>query len=87
MRIELKGSLRSSVVLGEMLGARHEGAVCELVGIATDSREVRTGDLFVALDGKRVSGASFLADALSAGAGALLVQQGIVVPDGTTAAL
>ena len=50
-----------------------EGAV---TGIATDSRAVRPGDLFVALAGERADGARFAIDALSAGAAAALVPRG-----------
>jgi len=42
-------------------------------GVATDSRDVQPGDLFVALSGDRCDGHDFLDAALTAGAGALLV--------------
>jgi UDP-N-acetylmuramoyl-tripeptide--D-alanyl-D-alanine ligase len=42
-------------------------------GVATDSRDVQPGDLFVALTGERCDGHDFLDAALAAGAGALLV--------------
>ncbi len=41
-------------------------------GIATDSREIIRGDLFVAIDGARQSGNSFVGEALSRGAVAIL---------------
>ncbi|GIK15490.1 MAG: UDP-N-acetylmuramoyl-tripeptide--D-alanyl-D-alanine ligase [Planctomycetota bacterium] len=44
-------------------------------GIATDSRAVRSGDLFVAIVGQRLDGHHFLADALRAGAAACLVER------------
>ncbi len=42
-------------------------------GVATDSRDVQPGDLFVALPGERCDGHDFLDAALTAGAGGLLV--------------
>lgn len=39
-----------------------------VTGITLDSRDVRVGDLFVALAGERVHGAAFVGDALAAGA-------------------
>jgi UDP-N-acetylmuramoyl-tripeptide--D-alanyl-D-alanine ligase len=42
-------------------------------GAAVDSREVTPGSLFVALPGERTDGHAFLADAVAAGAAALLV--------------
>lgn len=44
----------------------------KIKGIATDSREVVVGDLFVAIDGERQSGNSFVGEALSRGAVAIL---------------
>lgn len=45
----------------------------EVTGVAFDSREVRPGDLFVALPGEKTDGHLFLADAASRGAVAALV--------------
>ena len=46
-----------------------------LTGITWDSRDVRPGDLYVALPGERADGHDFVAAALSAGAlGALVMQ-------------
>jgi UDP-N-acetylmuramoyl-tripeptide--D-alanyl-D-alanine ligase len=45
----------------------------EVTGIATDSRDVRPGDLFVALAGSRADGGAFADAALEAGAAAALV--------------
>jgi UDP-N-acetylmuramoyl-tripeptide--D-alanyl-D-alanine ligase len=45
----------------------------ELFGVATDSREVRPGQLFVAISGPSFDGNAFARAALDAGAGAVLV--------------
>lgn len=44
-------------------------------GVATDSRDVQPGDLFVALSGERHDGHDFVDAALAAGAGGLLVSR------------
>ncbi len=50
----------------------HIGAA-RITGVTIDSRTVAAGDLFVALPGSRTDGARFAADALRAGAAAVLV--------------
>jgi UDP-N-acetylmuramoyl-tripeptide--D-alanyl-D-alanine ligase len=62
-----------------------------VTGVSIDSRSLRPGDLFVALPGERTDGARFAADALRAGASAVVVggppgapppdERTIVVPD------
>jgi UDP-N-acetylmuramoyl-tripeptide--D-alanyl-D-alanine ligase len=46
-----------------------------VLGAAVDSRQVRPGELFVALPGERTDGHRFLREATAAGASALLVQE------------
>jgi UDP-N-acetylmuramoyl-tripeptide--D-alanyl-D-alanine ligase len=46
-------------------------------GMTWDSREVRPGDVFVALPGQRANGHAFVADALRAGATAVLVSDAL----------
>jgi UDP-N-acetylmuramoyl-tripeptide--D-alanyl-D-alanine ligase len=85
---------RSTGDLAKLLGANLLGAADgEVTGVAIDSRDVRLGDLFVALSGERVNGHDFLPQAASAGAAAALVRRTLtatipllVVPD-TLAAL
>jgi UDP-N-acetylmuramoyl-tripeptide--D-alanyl-D-alanine ligase len=55
-------------------GAPAEGAAA-LSGVAVDSRNVRAGDLFVAIRGARVDGHDYAADAVRRGAGALLAER------------
>jgi UDP-N-acetylmuramoyl-tripeptide--D-alanyl-D-alanine ligase len=45
--------------------------------ICTDSRRVRTGDLFVALRGERFNGHDFLKDSLAAGAAAVMIEASV----------
>jgi len=47
-----------------------------VTGVATDSRQVRSGDLFVALRGDRYDGHAFVGDAVADGAGAVMVEAG-----------
>jgi UDP-N-acetylmuramoyl-tripeptide--D-alanyl-D-alanine ligase len=63
--------------VAEVTGGRLTGQDREVTGVAIDSRDVRPGDLFVALPGSRADGHDFLASAFSAGAsGALIERQG-----------
>ncbi len=51
-----------------------------VTGVAADSRQVRPGDLFVALPGNRVDGHDFAAQAVAAGAVAVLASRPLKVP-------
>ena len=72
-----------------MLSLRAAAAIvgCPFVGdgaavfarVSSDSRDLRAGDLFVALRGERFDGHGFIAQALAAGASAVLAEQ---LPDG-----
>ncbi|MCZ3387917.1 MAG: UDP-N-acetylmuramoyl-L-alanyl-D-glutamate--2,6-diaminopimelate ligase [Actinomycetia bacterium] len=48
----------------------------DVTGVTLDSRDVRQGDLFVALSGERVHGATFAAQAAAAGAVAVATDEG-----------
>lgn len=52
----------------------------EVTGLSIDSRQVRPGDLFAALAGRKSDGHRFAAAAAAAGAAALLVEKGRVDP-------
>ena len=45
-------------------------------GVKLDSRQVQSGDLFIALKGTRTDGAAYIADALEKGAAAVLMEVG-----------
>lgn len=65
-------------------GATLEGnGDVEITGIAYDSRRVRAGDLFVAVEGLQADGHAFVNDALTRGAAAVAVDRGVKVPIGT----
>ncbi|HYM46835.1 MAG TPA: UDP-N-acetylmuramoyl-L-alanyl-D-glutamate--2,6-diaminopimelate ligase, partial [Burkholderiaceae bacterium] len=48
----------------------------EVTGLAIDSRQVRTGDLFLAFPGVSVDGRKFIDSAIAAGAGAVVYEAG-----------
>ncbi|GMB80656.1 UDP-N-acetylmuramoyl-L-alanyl-D-glutamate--2,6-diaminopimelate ligase [Shinella zoogloeoides] len=50
-------------------------AATDVGGIASDSRKVRPGDLFVALAGTKADGSAFIADAVARGAAAVVVAE------------
>ena len=50
-----------------------------LMGISTDTRRIKGGELFLAIKGQRFDGHNFLLDAVSRGAGGVLVQDGCIV--------
>jgi UDP-N-acetylmuramoyl-tripeptide--D-alanyl-D-alanine ligase len=51
------------------------GGDATFTGVCTDSRSLRSGDLFVALVGERFDGHNFLAEAITAGAAAAMLSQ------------
>lgn len=53
-----------------------------ITGISADSRKVQRGNLFVAIAGVQTDGAVFIADAIQAGAVAVLVDAAIELDDG-----
>lgn len=50
-------------------------------GITADSRQVRKGYLFAALQGSKLRGESFISDAIQNGAQYILVEEGVSVPE------
>jgi UDP-N-acetylmuramoyl-L-alanyl-D-glutamate--2,6-diaminopimelate ligase len=71
------------MTLGELIGPGTElpgaGAAMRIAGLAADSRQVKPGYLFAALPGVNTDGARFIADAVSSGAAAVLVSEGMQV--------
>jgi len=64
---------RSLSSVARTVGGRLVGEDVTVAGVASDSREVQQGDLFVAIRGERVDGHAFVADAFARGAGGALV--------------
>lgn len=58
------------------------GSQARFAGAATDSRQVAAGQIFFALPGERVDGFGFAAQAVAAGASAVVVADGRGVPAG-----
>ncbi|MEE8622564.1 MAG: Mur ligase domain-containing protein, partial [Alphaproteobacteria bacterium] len=52
----------------------------EILGLTSDSREVRPGYLFAALKGGRADGRDFIGEASSRGAAAILAPPGTAIP-------
>ena len=65
--------LQSSGVGGQVIGL----ATQRVCGVQHDSREVTTGDLFVAVPGETHDGVSFVGDALARGAVAVMAEQNL----------
>ena len=57
----------------------------EVLGLAYDSRRVRPGDVFFALEGRRADGARFVERAFESGAAAAVMSPGSAPPKGTWA--
>lgn len=73
--VTLRPSHTQPVALGELatqLGLPAPGSAVAVAGVTLDSRSVRSGDLYAALPGANVHGASFAAGAAAAGAVAIL---------------
>ncbi|PIV39006.1 MAG: UDP-N-acetylmuramoyl-tripeptide--D-alanyl-D-alanine ligase [Candidatus Omnitrophica bacterium CG02_land_8_20_14_3_00__42_8] len=64
-------------ILGAVKGKLLSGNPDEmLTGVSTDTRKIKSGELFVAIKGGNFDGHSFILDAVSKGAGGVLVQEG-----------
>jgi UDP-N-acetylmuramoyl-L-alanyl-D-glutamate--2,6-diaminopimelate ligase len=76
----------TSRLVAALAGARVAGALPPTVdALASDSRAVRPGTLFVALRGERTDGHAFVPDAVARGAAAVVVEHGTDVPAGVPA--
>ena len=75
--------------LADLLGPQtgnelHGDAMLEITGLTCDSRQVRSGTLFFALRGAATDGHSFIAQAIAAGASAVVLEDDAFAPLGTT---
>lgn len=80
---ENRASWRLSRV-AELTGGELVGQDVDVLGVCTDSRRVRAGNLFVALEGERFDAHRFLTEIWAARASAL-VRRGTPVPEGASA--
>jgi len=70
--------MRLHEVVAELPGVRFEGADPKILGLSTDSRKVKPGDLFVAIrGGEEADRHPYVSDALAAGAVAAIVEEKI----------
>ncbi len=74
---------RASAILGD--APEPDLAARAIVGVSTDSRDVREGELFVALVGERFDGHAHIGAAFERGAVAALVSRPVDVPAGRVA--
>jgi len=73
--------VKLSDLANRIAGARLRGAAdAEVSRVVHDSRQVRRGDLFVALPGTRMDGHQFVQSALEAGASAAIVERPVPLP-------
>ena len=68
--------MKISDLAGPEINDLAAAAGIDIAGIASDSRKVKPGDLFVALSGTKADGSAFIADAVSRGAAAVVVASG-----------
>ena len=66
---------RLSAVLGDSIHTRQPDGSTELAGITTDSRAVKSGQVFVALIGEKFDGHDFIESAVRQGAAAIVVSK------------
>ena len=83
--MERAANLRLIELRGEGREA-DEGKDVEITGLTADSRDVRPGFLFAALDGGRARGADFIPEALLNGAAAILAPPGTGLGDAAPSA-
>mgnify|MGYP001557401226 CR=1 FL=1 len=67
--------MMDTTTAAQLTGGRRVGTNAMFRRVTTDTRELRTGDLFVALAGERFDGHYFVAAPLPGGASASLVDE------------
>ena len=77
--------MRLSELLVEVTGAKVQGEA-EVTGISYDSRKVMPGHVFVAIKGERTDGHLYIAEAISRGASAIILEDASSVEQGSKAA-
>ena len=76
-KCEISAGAALSVLLGKNLVSDYKKQLLgnELVGLRTDSRSVANGDIFLAIKGQKSDGHEHLAEAISKGAGLLILEE------------
>ena len=72
-REALAAAMMDTTTAAQLTGGRRVGTNAMFRRVTTDTRELRTGDLFVAIAGERFDGHDFVAAALAGGASAAMV--------------
>jgi UDP-N-acetylmuramoyl-L-alanyl-D-glutamate--2,6-diaminopimelate ligase len=67
--------------LSPLFKSQGEAGDIQALGLASDSRQVKPGDLFFALHGVKADGAAYVADAAKRGAAAAVISAGSKAPD------
>jgi UDP-N-acetylmuramoyl-tripeptide--D-alanyl-D-alanine ligase len=80
-----QAQFRRDDVISATRGTSGGPAWDSVCGVATDSRAIQPGNLFVALRGERFDGHEFAAQAGDAGAAAVMVERGTSLPDHVSA--
>ena len=65
----------SSAFIADACAAKTSGPAQNFTSVSTDSRTVQAGALYVALSGENFDGHRFVAQAIAAGAGGIVVSQ------------
>lgn len=71
-----------AIEVARALNILHSGIDVEFTTIVTDSRNIKGGELFVALIGERFNGHDFVKNAVEAGVAGVVVSEDIDVPNG-----
>jgi UDP-N-acetylmuramoyl-tripeptide--D-alanyl-D-alanine ligase len=77
--------LRLSEIVAATGGRLVQGKEMLVLGVSIDTRTLRSGELYVAIRGRRLDGHRFVPDALRAGAVAVVVDNAEAVPAGASA--
>ena len=73
MRVDILETELFSRYFSDVIG---KNDLLPVKGVSTDSRDIKKGDLFLAIKGENFDGSEFVGEALSAGATYAIVQSG-----------
>lgn len=75
----LRSGSRHAVPLFRLLAGVADAVALPVYGLQLDSRRVRAGDAFLALPGEQHDGRNYIADAVAAGAVAIVAEKGVTL--------